>query len=203
MACTRVAACLAEGWNHVAAEAHRRWLVHLLDLDDRACLDRTVSCHDRYCAVALGENLAPIRDRRHGGIKAGPGKQAGQVADRAVGIPAGGDQLAGGVPTAKWRIFRADHDGRRRADQGPTLGILAGCGRDPTTRDAGQQDDSHPAGAATVGSTMIHDRLLSSRSARGGGRAESEAPRARRFRFVAMQSKECLRARSPNCLIIE
>lgn len=36
VASTRVASCLAEGWNHVAAEAHGRWLVHLLDLDDRA-----------------------------------------------------------------------------------------------------------------------------------------------------------------------
>ncbi len=39
VASTRIASCLAEDWNHVAAEAHGRWLVHLLDLDDRAQLD--------------------------------------------------------------------------------------------------------------------------------------------------------------------
>ena len=93
-----VAAGLAEGGDHVAAEAHRRRLLHPLDLDRRLDLDAPPPGHDRGRAVAPGHDLPLGRDDGDLGIEAGPVEHPGQVADRAVGVGRRDDQLPRGAP---------------------------------------------------------------------------------------------------------
>ena len=187
----RVAAGLAEGRDHVAAEADRRRLVHPLDLD-RPCLTSIDPCRATIVAVPLPLGTTCPRAETVGdrGIEAGPGQDPGQVADRAVGIPARDDQSAA-WPTADRSA--ADSPGRSRprsASRSPP--DLPHPRRPRLSSQLLETQDSKTTIIQQACGDRSHDDPLNSSSHPPRPRRQESrtgGPPACRFRFVAMQQE--------------
>ncbi len=156
---SHVAAGLAEGRDHVAAKAHRRRLVHPLDLDGRTAsrLPRRATIVAVPFALGttrpLGVTVGDL------GVQAHPLDRARLVLDRAVGGSSRRDELRGRAP--------ADQPGLRRRDR--ELGS-AGRRRRRSVRSAVAVRGRHSTMPVTVAIRIV------ARRRQGIGRASVDPP---------------------------
>ncbi len=114
---SHVAASLAERWDDVVAEAHRRGLPHLLDLDGHLGLDTAAARDDRRGAIAHGNDLSGGGDLSDFRVQADPLQGPCKVAHGTVGVVGRGDELLGRSTAGQGGVGRLDGHRRRCRDQ--------------------------------------------------------------------------------------